>query len=240
MAVQAFSRPDDSTQANCSRKHLVMADPKSAKPQNAAPAHIFADPRAEAIASTYADGFLDAAVARNEQNPLEEFASFLTDVVDRNPEFASLLYSGMIGRDDKLRLIERAVVPAASPFFGNFLRVLARHERLDLLPLILKEAQLKDEIRRGRRRVQVESARPLSDKAIDNVRRQLAAALPFEPILEPRTNPALLGGLVIRVGDTVYDSSLRGRLKQMRLQVRERSLHEIQSGRDRFSSPEGD
>jgi F-type H+-transporting ATPase subunit delta len=217
-----------------------MVDSESSKAKKTKAAHLFADPRAEAIAATYADGFLDAAAALKEQNPLEEFSSFLADVLERNPEFSSLLYSGMISRDDKIRLIERAVAPGASPFFANFLRVLARHERLDLLPLILKEAQLKDEVRGGRRRVQVESARPLSDKALDNIRRQLAATLPFEPIVEPRTNPALLGGLVIRVGDTVYDSSLRSRLKQLRSRVRERSLHEIQSGRDRFSHPEGD
>jgi F-type H+-transporting ATPase subunit delta len=57
----------------------------------------------------------------------------------------------------------------------------------------------------------------------------------FEPILETRLDTSLLGGVIIRIGDTVYDSSLRTRMKQLHERLRERSLHEIQVGRDRFS-----
>ncbi|MCA9036130.1 MAG: F0F1 ATP synthase subunit delta, partial [Planctomycetaceae bacterium] len=47
------------------------------------------------------------------------------------------------------------------------------------------------------------------------------------------------GGLIIQVGDTVYDSSLRSRLQQLRGRLVEKALNEIQSGRDRFSHTEG-
>ena len=73
-----------------------------------------------------------------------------------------------------------------------------------------------------------------------NVEARLKELFPFQPVLEPAVDPSLLGGLRIRVGDTVYDGSLRARLKQLRHRVRERSLHEIQSGRDRFSHSERD
>ena len=73
------------------------------------------------------------------------------DVLERNPEFAALFSSGMTSRDDKLSLIERIVEPQASPLFTSFLRVLARHDRLDLLPLIFKEAKEKDEVRQAGR-----------------------------------------------------------------------------------------
>jgi F-type H+-transporting ATPase subunit delta len=108
-----------------------------------------------------------------------------------------------------------------------------------LLPLILKESRLRHEIRSGKQRVQVKSAQSLSEATLQNIRRQLAAVLPFEPILEIQTEPALLGGLVIRVGDTVYDGSLRSRIRQLRSRLRARSINEIQSGRDRFSYPTG-
>jgi F-type H+-transporting ATPase subunit delta len=48
----------------------------------------------------------------------------------------------------------------------------------------------------------------------------------------------LLGGLKVRIGDTVYDSTVRTRLNNLRNQLIERSSHEIQTGRDRFSSAE--
>ena len=49
----------------------------------------------------------------------------------------------------------------------------------------------------------------------------------------------LLGGVVLRVGDTVYDASVSTQLEQMRTQMINRSIHEIQSRRDRFGSPAG-
>jgi F-type H+-transporting ATPase subunit delta len=47
-------------------------------------------------------------------------------------------------------------------------------------------------------------------------------------------DPSLLGGLVVRTGDYVYDASVRTRLETIRKQLIERSSHEIQTGRDRF------
>jgi F-type H+-transporting ATPase subunit delta len=213
-----------------------MADQQAPKSRVSS---VLEDPRAEAVAQIYADSLLNIVPPGEADNVLEEFASFINDVLDRNPDFAGLLLSGLVSRDDKLALIDRVVAPFASPLFTNFLRVLTRHDRLELLPLILKESRLRHEIRSGKQRVQVKSAQSLSEATLQNIRRQLAAVLPFEPILEIQTEPALLGGLVIRVGDTVYDGSLRSRIRQLRSRLRARSINEIQSGRDRFSYPTG-
>ena len=52
-------------------------------------------------------------------------------------------------------------------------------------------------------------------------------------------DPELIGGVVVRVGDTVYDGSVATNLKQLRQQMINRSVHEIQSRRDRFRYPGG-
>jgi len=202
--------------------------------------HVLEDPSAQAIARVYADAFLAAAESIGVEAALEELASFLDDVLAAHPQFETILVSGLLSRDDKLGLIDRVVAPFGSEFFTNFLRVLARHDRLDLLPLILAESRLKHEQQLGQRRVQVRSATELSEQALTSIQGRLSAALPFEPILETQTDPELLGGVVIQIGDTVYDGSLRSRMNQLRKRLRERSLHEIQIGRDRFSHPDGD
>ena len=204
------------------------------------PASVLEDPSARAVARTYANAFLNAAAGVGVDDPLEELGSFLEDVLDRHPEFRSVLLSGIVSRDEKVGMIDRAVAPHCSELFASFLRVLSGHDRLELLPLILAESiRLHDE-RSGRGRVTVSSADPLSDEAREKVRNRLNEILPFEPILEENVNPSLMGGLVIQVGDTVYDTSLRTRIKQLRELLHERALNEIQSGRDRFSHPEGD
>jgi F-type H+-transporting ATPase subunit delta len=201
---------------------------------------VMEDPSQQAIARTYADALLDAVAATGSETVLEELGSFVDDVLLKVPGLQEILNSLVIGRDEKIRLIDKVIAPRASEMLTNFLRVLARHGRLDLLPSILRESRIRNEIRHGRRRVQVTSARPLDTGAEGRIRTRLAESLPFDPILETRVDPSLLGGIVIRVGDTIYDCSLATRIKQLRERLKHRSLHEIQSGRDRFGHPEGD
>src|SRR5690606_29259105 len=150
-----------------------------------------------------------------------------------------LLSSEMINRDQKIGLIERAIQPDSTPFLANFLKVLARHERLELFPLILNEAWLEHERRSGRQRVRVKTAVPLTDDELERIKGRLRTALAKEPILMPSVEENLIGGLVIQVGDTVYDGSLRTKLTNLRKRLKERYLNEIQSRRDRFSHSAG-
>jgi len=196
------------------------------------------DPSSQAIARTYADALLDAA-GTGTNEVLEELTSFVDDVLNKLPELREIFFSRVVGREEKIQLIDRVFSGKTSPLVASFLRVLVRHDRLDLVPLIAREARLRQEVRSGKQRVQIKTAMPLSDQSRDRLRQRLAESLPFEPILETQVDPSLIGGIVIRVGDTVYDSSLATRVAQLRDRIQQRSLHEIQSGRDRFSSAEG-
>ena len=203
------------------------------------PSHVLEDPSAKAVARVYVNALLDAAEKTGQAEPLEEITSFYDDVLRPNPEFESLLTTAITGRDEKLRLIDRVVAPHASPFFTNFLRVLANRDRLELLPVILGEAWIEHERRQGKQRIEIRSAVELSESQLDRIKERLQSALKVEPILLPSVDREMLGGLVIQVGDTVYDGSLRTRLKELRQRLRERYLNEIQSGRDRFSHSQG-
>lgn len=203
------------------------------------PAHVLEDPSAKGVARVYVQAFLDAAQSVGIEAALEEFTSFVDEVLNKFPQFASMLTSEATGVDAKLQLIERVVAPRATPFFTNFLRVLARHERLELLPLILGDAWLAHETRAGRKRVKVKTAVPLSEDQLAGIKQRLAGAFPFEPVLIPEVDASLIGGLVIQVGDTVHDASLSTKIRNLRHRLKEKYVHEIQSGRDRFSHPEG-
>jgi F-type H+-transporting ATPase subunit delta len=203
------------------------------------PSHVLEDPSAKAVAHVYAKAYLDAAASAGVQNPLEELTSFYDDVLKQQPEFAAILSSQAVSADEKQAVLARTVAPKASPFFANFLRVLAGHDRIDLLPVVVDEAWLLQESRSNQKRVQVRSPLPLTDAQLNEIRDRLRSQLQFEPILQPSVDPSLLGGVVIQIGDTVYDSSLRTRIRILRNRLRERYLNEIQSGRNRFSYSEG-
>src|SRR5262245_2262939 len=124
---------------------------------------VMEDPHLGAVARIYADAFLNAIPADRQHETLEEFRSFVDDVLAHQAELSHLILSGTVSRDQKLQLIDRIVAGRGSELFTNFLRVLARHDRLDLLRLILAQCQIEAERRSGRKRVQLLSAQPLSE-----------------------------------------------------------------------------
>ena len=99
-------------------------------------------------------------------------------------------------------------------------------------------SKLHDE-HRGRIRVQMATAAPLEDAIATNLSAVLHKMLGGEPQLEHSVDPELIGGVVLRVGDTVYDGSVARQLDQVREHMITRSVHEIQSRRDRFRHPGG-
>lgn len=201
---------------------------------------IFDDPRSKGVAQVYATAYLDStAKLPNPVDAVEELRSFVDEAVNKNPLFAEILCSAMIGREDKIALVKRVFSGHCTDTLVDFLMVLAEHERLDLLPQIAGLAEALWETRQGRVHVEVRSAHLLTEDALNKIRVGLVESLKINPILVPRVEPDLIGGLVIRVGDTVYDSSLRTQLKALDTRLRERSLNEIQSGRDRFSHSAG-
>lgn len=178
-------------------------------------ATVLDDPGSRVVAQTYANAYLDAAGEAG-ADAVTDLRAFADDVLAAHPEIREAFASGLLGKDKALGLIDRAVAPRVSPILGNFLRVLAVHERLQLLPVIAREVGLKFEERSGRKRVRVTAAKPVDEGRLEHIRRSLDAALPFEPIIEVDVDPSLMGGLVIQVGDKVYDASLRTKLRQLR------------------------
>jgi F-type H+-transporting ATPase subunit delta len=195
------------------------------------------DPELRAIARVYAVAFLDSAV--NHQEVLEEFVSFVNDVLEVQPALETALTSQIINKDEKRGILERIVKPYASTGFYNLLCVILGHERLELLRLVLDEALIEQDSRAGRQKVKLISATPLNSDQLSNIAQQLQGKLSIIPELVNVVDNNILGGLIIQIGDSVFDSSLRARLNQMTSQLRMRYLHEIQSGRDRFSPAEG-
>lgn len=205
----------------------------------ARPPSVMEDPSAANVARVYADAYLNSAGPAGSAAALDEYRSFVDDVCRAVPDLERLLTSGSLSAEEHVGLIDRVIAPRATPLFANFLRVLARHRRLGLLRMILEIATREAERRAGKRRIQVRSAAPLTGEATKELEAKLAAAIAAEPILETTVDPSLLGGLIVRIGDTVYDGSLRTRLGQLNGRLRERCLHEIQRGRDRFCHSEG-
>ena len=203
-------------------------------------AQIDADVGIQHIAEVYAKAVLDAAEsAANTEGLLEEFDLLISDVLQRYPRLEAVLTSDLISPDDKAGILDRVFGGRASPMFIHFLKVVSRHGRLDCLRAIHRQVRVQYEKLRGRIEVRVATATPLDRALAGRIAENLRAVLGGEPLVKQVVDPELIGGVVVRVGDTVYDGSIGDQLRRIREQIIDRSVHEIQSRRDRFRYPAG-
>ncbi|MCL2005693.1 MAG: ATP synthase F1 subunit delta [Planctomycetaceae bacterium] len=190
---------------------------------------------AEKIAEIYAEAYLNAVSGQggSVDDAVGEFAS-LVDVLKSQPQFEAVLASAMIATDEKVALLEKAIAAAASPLFWNFLQVVAKRNRLDLLLPIFAQAQILRDKRQRRIPITITTATEVDSQLFEALSGKLRELLGGEPMIRSVIDPEVLGGLVVRVGDTVYDASISTQLQSVCRQMIERSAQEIQNRRENF------
>jgi F-type H+-transporting ATPase subunit delta len=131
-------------------------------------------------------------------------------------ELRHVLLSPAISPARKRAVIDGLAGPAgASRPVRNFLKVVADHRRTAALGEIIEAFQLLIDERMGLLRVDVASARELSPGQREELSRGLEAATGKRVWLKLTVDPELIGGVTARVGSTVYDGSVRGRLRAL-------------------------
>jgi F-type H+-transporting ATPase subunit delta len=194
------------------------------------------DVSAQRVARVYAEALLDEAQEHGLADEIaEQLDQLLSEVARRDPVMASFFLGGVVGREARANTLRSAFAGRVSDIFLNFLLVLNDHERLELLRPIAQNYRDLLEQQAGKVRVQVRTAVPLPDDQRERLLGELREVTRREPILEPTVDPDLLGGLVVQVGDWLYDASVKTRLETLRNELVERSCHAIQVGRNSFS-----
>lgn len=191
-------------------------------------------------AVVYAQAVAGAALSAEQLDTVHaEFDSLVHDVLERLPKLEAVLSSSFVDKEVKKEMIDKALSKQASPVLLNFLKVLADHDRLGMLRLVHLAFQQEHERLQNKVRVMVSTAEPLTPEAEKRIEQEIQNRLHLQPVLDKRVLPELIGGIVLRVGDRVFDGSIATQLAQLRQKMIDRSVHEIQSRRDRFSSPSG-
>ncbi len=203
-------------------------------------AQLDADVGAEQIASVYAKALLRAAEnAGQTEQVLEQFDRLMAEAIRPFPKLAAVLGSALIPHEEKVGLLDRLFADRLPTLLLNFLKVLSRRGRLDLLEPVHRQTHVLYDQLRGRIHVRLVTAWPIDEALAARLTEQLRGPLGGEPVLECVTDPNIIGGAVLRIGDTVHDGSIASQLNLIRQQVHDRIAYEIQSRRDRFGHPTG-
>ena len=188
------------------------------------------DVEGEQVGERYARAFLRAAQHTDGvDEAVEELEQFVAQVLMKHPRIFGVLSSPLISAQERIQLLEKALQGKVSKLVLNFLRVVIAHERMrHIVEIVDAVRRLLDE-QRGRVRVLVRAATELSSQEQEQLREVLRRRLGKEPLLEVHVDPDLIGGLVVQVGDTVFDASVVAQLNRLRSQIVDRCIHEIQS-----------
>ena len=145
----------------------------------------------------------------------------LAAMMDASDDLRRLIRSPVIARDDQGRAMEALMDKAEmGGLTRRFVGLVARNRRLFALPDMIAAYRALIADRRGETTAEVVSAKALSDKQLSAIGESLRAAVGTRVAVAARVDPGLLGGLVVKVGSRMVDSSLSTKLQQLRLAMK--------------------
>jgi len=195
------------------------------------------DVTVDQVARVYAKAFMGLAAKTSDPDALvEELESLVSEVLNAFPQLEKTLGSSLVSDEQKEQILDRVFGKFASTPVLNFLKVLSRHGRLDLLRDIVRNVQKLHIERSGRTQVEVRVATQLDDTLREEIVNRIRRAIDREPLLNIKIDPSLIAGIVVRVGDTVFDGSLKTRLEQARRDMISRAIEQIETQPARFAT----
>jgi len=214
-------------------QHDHHDDNQPAGPSGAGPTNI----GIERLSNVYAQAIIEAADRKQcRHEVIDELAAMVHDVLPKVPKAKIVFESPKVTPEEKSAVINRICAGRVLPTTLHTLHVLARHGRLGILSQVVAAARLQADELEGRRQATFTTAVPLDaaeqSQIVASVEQSIGANVSPTFIV----NPELIGGLIVRIADTVYDHSVATSLVRLRARLKQRSIHEIQYGRDRLGT----
>ena len=174
------------------------------------------------VAERYASALFDLARDESALEKVEADLQRVAELIDGSEDLRRLVRSPVFSAEDQERAIGAVADRAAiGGLVGNFLRLVARNRRLFALPDIITAFRDMAARQRGEVTAEVTSAQPLGNDHLAALKAALREKLGKDVTLVTRVNPAILGGLVVKVGSRMIDTSLRTRLMNVKTQLKE-------------------
>lgn len=175
--------------------------------------------QSDALANVYATSLLDLADQAGGEDKILEVADELEQIVElarSGRNFGEFLSSPIVDAKQRGESIRRIFSDNVTDLTLRFLLVLNEKGRLGHLePITVAYDRLVQE-RFGRVEVNVYTPAPLGEAQLESIRNRVRDALGREPVLHPYTDPMMIGGLKLRIGDQLIDGSVAGQLRRIR------------------------
>ena len=172
------------------------------------------------VARPYAEAMIEIGVEKGLLDTFRENLDFIADTVLADSDFRAFYESPRIDREVKRKLVVGALGQQLHEHVVSLLEMLIEKGRQFALPAIIDQFRELHDEKAGRVSVQVFTARPLESAGAANLASRLTGILKKEIRLQEEVDATLLGGVVLHVGDTVVDGSLKRRLDTLDRKMR--------------------
>ncbi len=170
----------------------------------------------QTVARRYATALADVVVDRREEREVQAELDIWTSMIESNPQLKEVFANPTVAYDQKRKVLEDLISRSqVREKTASFLRVLLRNQRLSQLrDVTTRFGQILDE-RGGMVAAEVTTARPIPEELKTALHDTLAAATGRKVRLSFNTDEAIIGGVVARIGSTIYDGSVQNHLERL-------------------------
>jgi F-type H+-transporting ATPase subunit delta len=172
----------------------------------------------EEIAAVYARSLFEVAKEQDKLDLIRDELGAFADALEETRELQVFFFSPYFSTDEKTDGLEKAISDA-DPVFVNFLKLLIENHRM---PVIFRVRRGYEDLWEDENKllpVQITSAVELDQDTVKQIGDRIAEQTDRKVDLSASVEPDILGGIVVRVGNSVLDASVRNRLEQLRKQV---------------------
>lgn len=170
----------------------------------------------QTVARRYASALADVVIERGEGAQVQDELATWERMILQNAPLLEVFGNPTVAYEQKGKVLNELIARTnVTPTTANFLRILLRNQRLAELPEVNAKLALVLDERAGVVGARVTSARPVSDSMKALLEEKLARLTGKRIRLSFETDESLLGGIVTRIGSTVYDGSVRNQLRRL-------------------------
>jgi F-type H+-transporting ATPase subunit delta len=179
------------------------------------------DPMMASMAGRYAAALFELAKEQKQLEQVERDVAAFQSLLQISPDLARLVRSPVIAAEAQGRALDAILSRIGiSGFTGNFMKLITRNRRLFAVDDMLKAFQGLLARERGEVSADVASAHPLSAEQLKLLSDNLKASIGKNVQIRTRVDPNLLGGLIVKVGSRMIDSSLRTKLNNLKVAMK--------------------
>lgn len=186
--------------------------------------------RDETVARSYAETLFELARRNDALDAYGEAMDLVARLLDENPRFRLFLETPRIEADEKKAAVRSAFADGVPRHVLNFVLVVIDKRRQRLLRAIERQYRLLLDEHMGREHVDVTVARPVDDATAALIGDRLSSVLGKQAIPRIVVKPEIIGGVVVRTGDRIFDGSVRRHLDDMRRRLLRTSLARTNGG----------